>query len=123
MCRCQGYMEFDTLQRRLKRHALALARLHAARPPLGLDKPCRTGYGRITRGNADGVARGRLRVAGRQNGLHTLGGVDHLRDTLRKGVPMKASFFESIRYVTPQKMPSQWPLPPGCYDPEAGVQA
>ena len=36
---------------------------------------------------------------------------------------MKASFFESIRYVTPKKMPSQWPLPPGCYDPDAGVQA
>jgi len=35
---------------------------------------------------------------------------------------MKASFFESIRYVPPQKMPAQWPLPPGLYDPEVGAQ-
>jgi alkanesulfonate monooxygenase SsuD/methylene tetrahydromethanopterin reductase-like flavin-dependent oxidoreductase (luciferase family) len=35
---------------------------------------------------------------------------------------MKASFFEPIRYVTPQKMPAQWPLPPGFYDPEVGGQ-
>jgi alkanesulfonate monooxygenase SsuD/methylene tetrahydromethanopterin reductase-like flavin-dependent oxidoreductase (luciferase family) len=35
---------------------------------------------------------------------------------------MKASFFEPIRYVSPQKMPAQWPLPPGCYDPEVGMQ-
>ena len=35
---------------------------------------------------------------------------------------MKASFFESMRYVSPQKMPAQWPLPPGFYDPEVGVQ-
>ena len=26
---------------------------------------------------------------------------------------MKASFFEPIRYAPPQKMPAQWPLPPG----------
>src|SRR5215468_8266417 len=35
---------------------------------------------------------------------------------------MKASFFEPIRYVPPQKMPAQWPLPPGFYDPEVGMQ-
>ena len=35
---------------------------------------------------------------------------------------MKASFFEPIRYVSPQKMPAQWPLPPGLYDPEVGAQ-
>ena len=35
---------------------------------------------------------------------------------------MQASFFEPIRYVSPQKMPAQWPLPPGFYDPEAGTQ-
>ena len=35
---------------------------------------------------------------------------------------MKASFFEPIRYVSSQKMPAQWPLPPGCYDPEVGMQ-
>lgn len=35
---------------------------------------------------------------------------------------MQASYFESIRYVAPQKMPSQWPLPPGCYDPDVGAQ-
>ena len=35
---------------------------------------------------------------------------------------MKVSFFESVRYVAPQKMPSQWPLPPGLYEPEVGEQ-
>ena len=35
---------------------------------------------------------------------------------------MKASFFESVRYVTPEKLPAQWPLPPGLYDPEVGEQ-
>ena len=35
---------------------------------------------------------------------------------------MKASFFEPIRYVTPEKLPAQWPLPAGLYDPEAGDQ-
>jgi alkanesulfonate monooxygenase SsuD/methylene tetrahydromethanopterin reductase-like flavin-dependent oxidoreductase (luciferase family) len=36
---------------------------------------------------------------------------------------MKASFFESVRYVTPPNMPSQWPLPPGLYEPDVGGQA
>jgi alkanesulfonate monooxygenase SsuD/methylene tetrahydromethanopterin reductase-like flavin-dependent oxidoreductase (luciferase family) len=36
---------------------------------------------------------------------------------------MQASFFESIRYVSSQKMPAQWPLPPGLYEPELGAQA
>jgi alkanesulfonate monooxygenase SsuD/methylene tetrahydromethanopterin reductase-like flavin-dependent oxidoreductase (luciferase family) len=35
---------------------------------------------------------------------------------------MKVSFFESVRYMAPQKMPAQWPLPPGFYDPEMGGQ-
>ncbi len=35
---------------------------------------------------------------------------------------MKASFFEPIRYVAPQKLPAQWPLPPEFYDPEVGGQ-
>ena len=35
---------------------------------------------------------------------------------------MKASFFEPIRYIPPQKMPAQWPMPPGFYDPEVGMQ-
>src|SRR6266850_3500948 len=35
---------------------------------------------------------------------------------------MKASFFEPVRYATPQKMPSEWPLPPGIYDPDLGAQ-
>jgi alkanesulfonate monooxygenase SsuD/methylene tetrahydromethanopterin reductase-like flavin-dependent oxidoreductase (luciferase family) len=35
---------------------------------------------------------------------------------------MKASFFEPIRYVTPQQLPAQWPLPPALYDPEVGGQ-
>ena len=33
---------------------------------------------------------------------------------------MKASFSEPIRYGTSQKLPKQWPLAPGCYDPEVG---
>ena len=36
---------------------------------------------------------------------------------------MKASFFEPVRYVTLRKMPSEWPLPPGFYDPDLGAQA
>jgi alkanesulfonate monooxygenase SsuD/methylene tetrahydromethanopterin reductase-like flavin-dependent oxidoreductase (luciferase family) len=36
---------------------------------------------------------------------------------------MKVSFFEPIRYVTPQKMPSEWPLPHRYYDPALGAQA
>ena len=36
---------------------------------------------------------------------------------------MKASFFEFVRYVTSQKMPAQWPLPPGLYEPDVGGQA
>jgi hypothetical protein len=36
---------------------------------------------------------------------------------------MKASFFDPVRYVTPQKMPSEWPLPPGIYDPDLCAQA
>lgn len=35
---------------------------------------------------------------------------------------MKASFFESVRYVTSEQLPAQWPLPPGFYDPEVGGQ-
>ncbi len=35
---------------------------------------------------------------------------------------MKMSFFESVRYVANRKMPSQWPLPPGLYEPEVGGQ-
>lgn len=35
---------------------------------------------------------------------------------------MKASFFEPMRYIPPQKMPLQWPLPPGLYDPEVGAR-
>jgi hypothetical protein len=36
---------------------------------------------------------------------------------------MKTSFFESVRYVTSQKIPSEWPLPPGFYEPDVGGQA
>lgn len=35
---------------------------------------------------------------------------------------MKASFFESIRYVTSQELPARWPQAPGYYDPEVGGQ-
>lgn len=33
---------------------------------------------------------------------------------------MQVSFFEPIRYVAPQPLPAQWPLPAGLYEPEAG---
>jgi hypothetical protein len=36
---------------------------------------------------------------------------------------MKGSFFEPVRYVMPQKMPSECPLPPGIYDPDLSAQA
>jgi hypothetical protein len=36
---------------------------------------------------------------------------------------MKASYFEAIRYITSQKLPSQWPLPPGLYESGMGGQA
>ncbi len=35
---------------------------------------------------------------------------------------MKVSYFESVRYVAPQDLPPQWPLPPGLYEPEVGEQ-
>ena len=35
---------------------------------------------------------------------------------------MQASFFESVRYVTSEKLPAQWPLSPGWYNPEVGGQ-
>jgi alkanesulfonate monooxygenase SsuD/methylene tetrahydromethanopterin reductase-like flavin-dependent oxidoreductase (luciferase family) len=35
---------------------------------------------------------------------------------------MKASFFESVRYVTSRKLPALWPMPPGLYEPEVGGQ-
>lgn len=36
---------------------------------------------------------------------------------------MKASYFESLRYVAPQKLPAEWPLPPRFYEPDVGAQA
>lgn len=35
---------------------------------------------------------------------------------------MKVSYFESVRYVAPQTMPAQWPLPARFYEPEVGEQ-
>jgi alkanesulfonate monooxygenase SsuD/methylene tetrahydromethanopterin reductase-like flavin-dependent oxidoreductase (luciferase family) len=36
---------------------------------------------------------------------------------------MKVSFFETVRYQPPQPLPSEWPVPSGVYDPEAGDRA
>jgi alkanesulfonate monooxygenase SsuD/methylene tetrahydromethanopterin reductase-like flavin-dependent oxidoreductase (luciferase family) len=36
---------------------------------------------------------------------------------------MKVSFFETARYRPPHALPSEWPVPSGAYDPDAGVQA
>ena len=36
---------------------------------------------------------------------------------------MKVSFFETVRYVPPAPLPSEWPVPSGSYDPEAGARA
>jgi alkanesulfonate monooxygenase SsuD/methylene tetrahydromethanopterin reductase-like flavin-dependent oxidoreductase (luciferase family) len=36
---------------------------------------------------------------------------------------VKVSFFETIRYVPPRALPSEWPVPPEAYDREAGARA
>ena len=36
---------------------------------------------------------------------------------------MKVSFFETVRYASPHALPSEWPVPSGSYDPEAGAAA
>lgn len=36
---------------------------------------------------------------------------------------MKVSFFETVRYLPPQALPPEWPVPAGAYDPEAGARA
>src|SRR5215510_9371212 len=36
---------------------------------------------------------------------------------------MKVSFFETARYQAPGPLPSEWPVPSGVYDPEAGARA
>ena len=36
---------------------------------------------------------------------------------------MKVSFFETVRYLPPQALPAEWPVPSGAYDPEAGARA
>jgi alkanesulfonate monooxygenase SsuD/methylene tetrahydromethanopterin reductase-like flavin-dependent oxidoreductase (luciferase family) len=36
---------------------------------------------------------------------------------------MKVSFFETVRYPVPSTLPSEWPVPSGAYDREAGAQA
>src|SRR5437879_11146960 len=36
---------------------------------------------------------------------------------------MKVSFFETARYCAPQALPSEWPVPSGAYDREAGARA
>ena len=36
---------------------------------------------------------------------------------------MKVSFFETVRYLPPSALPTEWPVPSGAYDPEAGARA
>ena len=36
---------------------------------------------------------------------------------------MKVSFFETVRYLPPQALSPEWPVPAGAYDPEAGARA
>jgi alkanesulfonate monooxygenase SsuD/methylene tetrahydromethanopterin reductase-like flavin-dependent oxidoreductase (luciferase family) len=36
---------------------------------------------------------------------------------------VKVSFFETVRYLPPQALPAEWPVPSGAYDPEAGARA
>jgi alkanesulfonate monooxygenase SsuD/methylene tetrahydromethanopterin reductase-like flavin-dependent oxidoreductase (luciferase family) len=36
---------------------------------------------------------------------------------------MKVSFFETGRYCSPRALPSEWPVPSGAYDREAGARA
>ncbi|TMQ27287.1 MAG: LLM class flavin-dependent oxidoreductase [Candidatus Rokuibacteriota bacterium] len=36
---------------------------------------------------------------------------------------MKVSFFETVRYLPPEPLPSEWPVPSGTYDREAGAAA
>ncbi len=36
---------------------------------------------------------------------------------------MKVSFFETARYAPPEKLPAEWPVPSGAYNPEAGAAA
>jgi alkanesulfonate monooxygenase SsuD/methylene tetrahydromethanopterin reductase-like flavin-dependent oxidoreductase (luciferase family) len=36
---------------------------------------------------------------------------------------MKVSFFETVRYLPPEALPSDWPAPSGDYDREAGARA
>jgi len=36
---------------------------------------------------------------------------------------MKVSFFETARYCAPQALPSEWPVPSGAYDRDAGARA
>jgi alkanesulfonate monooxygenase SsuD/methylene tetrahydromethanopterin reductase-like flavin-dependent oxidoreductase (luciferase family) len=36
---------------------------------------------------------------------------------------MKVSFFETVRYRPPRPLTTEWPMPSGAYDPEAGARA
>jgi alkanesulfonate monooxygenase SsuD/methylene tetrahydromethanopterin reductase-like flavin-dependent oxidoreductase (luciferase family) len=36
---------------------------------------------------------------------------------------VKVSYFETAHYLSPRKLPAQWPVPPDAYDREAGAQS
>src|SRR6516164_9406433 len=46
-----------------------------------------------------------------------------LTSSARSGQAMKVSFFETVRYQAPQPVSTEWPVPSGSYDPEAGARA
>src|SRR5213076_2640370 len=52
--------------------------------------------------------------------------VSPVRGNVRRHAPsgaMKVSFFETVRYRAPQALPSEWPVPSGAYDRDAGAEA
>ena len=64
----------------------------------------------------------RVRPAVRHAGPRA--GVGALPASPQRATPaMKVSFFETVRYVPPQPLPAEWPVPSGAYDPEAGARA
>jgi alkanesulfonate monooxygenase SsuD/methylene tetrahydromethanopterin reductase-like flavin-dependent oxidoreductase (luciferase family) len=36
---------------------------------------------------------------------------------------VKVSYFETAHYLSPRRLPAEWPVPPNAYDHETGVQA
>src|SRR5207244_1150324 len=57
-------------------------------------------------------------------GLLAAGIAESFKGSGREGGPsMKVSFFETVRYLAPEPLRPEWPVPSGAYDREAGAQA